>query len=186
MSSENSQENSREHSPESRPGHSPEGTGETDAPAVPRNRGVGMLIITAYGIFAVSSTARALYQLIVHFEDAPVAYVLSAAAAAVYILATLALARTSAAAWRTALVAVLVELVGVVGVGLWTVLEPRLFADATVWSHFGQGYGHVPLVLPLIGLFWLLRHRPDARRAPAARAAQESVHESVQESETRE
>lgn len=141
----------------------------------PRNRGVGMLIITAYGIFAVSSTARALYQLLVHFDDAPVAYLLSAVAAAVYVLATLALARTSARAWRVALAAVLVELVGVVGVGLWTVLEPRLFADSTVWSHFGQGYGHVPLVLPLIGLFWLLRHRPGAGRAPAERDAEHAA-----------
>lgn len=166
-------ENSAEHGPKNSAEHSLEHAGGA-APAVPRNRGVGMLIITAYGIFAVSSTARALYQLIVHGEDAPVAYALSGLAAAVYILATLALARTSAAAWRTALAAVLVELVGVVGVGLWTVLEPQLFADATVWSHFGQGYGYVPLVLPLIGLAWLLRHRPGARRAAAARDAESS------------
>lgn len=167
VSTENSAENSAQHSAENSAEHA-------GGAAVPRNRGVGMLIITAYGIFAVSSTARALYQLIVHGEDAPVAYALSAGAAAVYILATLALARTSTAAWRTALVAVLVELVGVVGVGLWTVLEPQLFADATVWSHFGRGYGHVPLVLPLIGLAWLLRHRPGARRAAAAGGDAES------------
>jgi hypothetical protein len=27
---------------------------------------------------------------------------------------------------------------------------------------FGQGYGYVPLVLPLVGLWWLYRHRAAA------------------------
>lgn len=136
------------------------GVGAADAAPTPRNRGVGMLIITAYGIFAVSSFARALYQILTDFGASPVAYLLSAFAAAVYILATLALARTSPRAWVVALTAVLVEMAGVLGVGLWTVLDPELFNEATVWSHFGAGYGYVPLVLPCVGLFWLLRHRP--------------------------
>ncbi|WP_233722175.1 hypothetical protein [Nesterenkonia massiliensis] len=130
------------------------------AELTPRNRGIGMLIITAYGIFAVSSFARALYQILTDFETARVAYLLSGFAAGVYILATLALARTSARAWVVALVAVLVEMAGVLGVGLWTFLDPELFNRATVWSHFGEGYGYIPLILPFIGLFWLLRHRP--------------------------
>mgnify|MGYP006887171477 CR=1 FL=1 len=133
--------------------HSP-ATGPT-----PRNRGIGMLIITAYGVFAVSSFARALYQIVVHFEDSPVAYLLSAFAAAVYIVATVALARSGRTAWMVAFVAVLVEMAGVIGIGLWTVLDPELFNEATVWSHFGQGYGYIPLILPFVGLFWLLRHR---------------------------
>lgn len=141
---------------------------ESATSPTPRNRGVGMLIITAYGIFAVSATARALYQILVHFDDAPVAYSLSAFAAGVYVFATLALARTSAAAWRAALVAVLIEMVGVLGVGAWTYLDPELFDEATVWSHFGQGYGFVPLVLPFIGLYWLLSHRP-SQDAPEGR-----------------
>ena len=130
-----------------------------DRTSTPRNRGVGMLIITAYGVFAVSSFARALYQLVTDFGTAPLAYLLSAFAASVYIVATLALARTGAAAWTTALAAVLIEMIGVLGVGLWTVLDPELFNRATVWSQFGQGYGYIPLVLPFIGLFWLWKHR---------------------------
>lgn len=128
--------------------------------ATPRNRGVGMLIVTAYGIFAVSSFARALYQILTDFETSPMAYSLSALAAGVYILATVALARISPRAWTVALAAVVVEMAGVLGVGLWTVLDPELFNQATVWSHFGAGYGYVPLILPFVGLFWLLRHRP--------------------------
>ena len=45
--------------------------------------------------------------------------------------------------------------VGVLTVGTLTVLDPDLFPDATVWSTYGQGYGFVPLVLPLLGLAWL-------------------------------
>jgi len=133
--------------------------GQQAAGPTPRNRGIGMLIITAYGIFAISSFARALYQIVVHFEDSPVAYLLSAFAAAVYIVATVALAQRGHTAWLVALVAVLVEMAGVIGIGLWTVLDPELFNEATVWSHFGQGYGYIPLILPFVGLFWLLRHR---------------------------
>lgn len=137
---------------------------EPSAQAAPaRNRGVGMLIITAYGVFAVSSFARALYQLITDFSTAPLAYLLSAFAAAVYIVATVALARTGTVAWMVALVAVLVEMFGVLGVGLWTVMDPELFDRATVWSQFGQGYGYLPLLLPFLGLFWLLKHRPSGR-----------------------
>lgn len=134
---------------------------------IPRNRGVGMLIITAYGIFAVSSFARAFYQIVpfpdedkVQFPDAPLALSLSAFAAAVYIVATVALARSSARAWRVALAAVLMELTGVIAVGLWSVVQPEMFEVATVWGEFGRDYGWVPLLLPLVGLFWLLKHRP--------------------------
>ncbi|WP_022872004.1 hypothetical protein [Nesterenkonia alba] len=134
--------------------------------ATPRNRGIGMLIITAYGVFAVSAFARAFYQIVpfpqedkVQFADAPLALSLSAFAAVVYIIATLALARTSPTAWRVAFVAVLVEMAGVIGVGFWTLVQPELFEVATVWGGFGRDYGYIPLLLPFIGLFWLLKHR---------------------------
>ena len=42
------------------------------------------------------------------------------------------------------------------------------FPDETVWSAFGQGYGYVPLVLPVLGLWWLWRTgRPADPAAPA-------------------
>jgi hypothetical protein len=34
-----------------------------------------------------------------------------------------------------------------------------------VWSGFGSGYGFVPLLLPMVGLWWLYRTR--ARPLPA-------------------
>ena len=30
---------------------------------------------------------------------------------------------------------------------------------STVWSNFGSGYGYVPLILPFVGLWWLLASR---------------------------
>jgi hypothetical protein len=31
--------------------------------------------------------------------------------------------------------------------------------EPTVWSHFGSGYGYLPLVLPVLGLLWQTRFR---------------------------
>lgn len=139
-------------------------------PARPaRNQGLGRILVMVYAVFALSAFARSLFQILSQFDVAPVAYLLSAFAAVVYVVATLSLARSGPRAWRVALAAVLVELAGVVGVGLWTVLDPGLFADETVWSRFGAGYGYVPLVLPVVGLAWLLAHRPERSDAAASR-----------------
>jgi len=43
--------------------------------------------------------------------------------------------------------------------GAFSYAAPDDFPDATVWSHFGQGYGFVPVVLPVLGLLWLRRTR---------------------------
>lgn len=113
-----------------------------------------------YGIFALAATARSLLQLTTRFSEAPVAYVLSAFAAIVYIVATVALARGSR---RVATAAITFELVGVLVVGTLSLLEPSWFPRATVWSGFGIGYGLIPLLLPIIGLWWLRRERSAAR-----------------------
>lgn len=117
-------------------------------------QGPGRMLITVYGIFAVAATARSAVQLATRFDQAPIAYLLSAFAAVVYVLATVALALDSR---RIALVACAVELVGVLAIGTASLLVPQAFPDATVWSFFGVGYGFVPLVLPVLGLLWLRR-----------------------------
>ncbi len=103
-------------------------------------------------MFALSASARAALQLATQFEQAPVAYLLSAVAAAVYLVATVALAR---GARRLALATVLFELVGVLVVGTLSLLDRDAFPDQTVWSAYGVGYGFVPLVLPVLGLLRL-------------------------------
>lgn len=96
-------------------------------------------------------------QILRDLERAPLAYLLSALAAVVYVVATVALARGGPRGRRVAWIAVGTELVGVVVVGALSMVAPHLFPDATVWSAFGAGYGFVPLVLPVLGLWWLRR-----------------------------
>ena len=109
-----------------------------------------------YGVFALAAGSRAAVQLSTRFAEAPVAYVLSALAAAVYVVATVALARGGR---RTALVAITIELVGVLVVGTLSLLDRAAFPDETVWSAYGRGYLFIPLVLPVAGLLWLRRGR---------------------------
>ena len=124
------------------------------------SRGFGRVLVAVYAVFALSATARSAYQLVAKFSEAPVAYLLSAFAGVVYIVATVALARSGPRARAVATAAIGVELVGILTVGTLTVADPSLFPDATVWSKFGQGYGYVPLVLPFVGLWWLWHTRP--------------------------
>jgi hypothetical protein len=116
-------------------------------------RGPGRLLVAVYAVFALAASSRAALQLVTRFDEAPVAYVLSALAAGVYVVAAIALGRGTR---RTALLAVGFELVGVLVVGTLSLLLPDAFPDETVWSTYGIGYGFVPLVLPVLGL-WRLR-----------------------------
>ena len=125
--------------------------------AVKRAAGIGRLLIAVYGVFAISATARAAFQLATKFDEAPLAYSLSALSAVVYILATFSLAKSGQLWTRLAWVAVGFELAGVLLVGLLSIVSPALFAHPSVWSGFGAGYGYVPLVLPILGLIWLRR-----------------------------
>ncbi|NKX56072.1 hypothetical protein [Arthrobacter mobilis] len=134
----------------------------TGGPAPYRSKasGPGRLLVAVYGVFALSASARAGYQIATKFSEAPLAYLLSALAAAVYVVATIALARSGPRAYWLSVAAVGVELAGVLAVGLFSLLDAAALPHDTVWSGFGKGYGYVPLVLPVVGLWWLYRHRP--------------------------
>ena len=121
--------------------------------------GPGVVLVAVYAVLALAATGRSVLQITEYFSRAPVAYLLSALAAVIYIVATVALARGSQTSWRVALAAIVIELVGVLVVGLLSYVVPSAFPDKTVWSHFGAGYGYVPLVLPVVGLWWLRRTR---------------------------
>ncbi|NAS21226.1 hypothetical protein GT755_05935 [Herbidospora sp. NEAU-GS84] len=120
------------------------------------NTGPGRLLVAVYGVFALAASARAGVQIATKFSEAPLAYSLSAFAALVYIVLTVALARGNG---RLALAACLIELAGVLVVGTLSIVDSQAFPHATVWSGFGSGYLFVPLVLPVIGLVWLFRTR---------------------------
>ncbi len=134
------------------PSHAP-----TPGPAPahrPTGSGAGRLLVAVYGVLALAATARGLYQVTTKLDEAPLAYVLSLLAGIVYVVATIALARDQR---RLAWVTVGFELVGVLTVGVLSLVDVGDFPDETVWSQFGAGYGYVPLVLPFLGLWWLWR-----------------------------
>jgi hypothetical protein len=105
-------------------------------------------------------------QLSTRFSEAPVAYLLSAFAAAVYVVATVGLVRGGRGGRRTALIAITVELVGVLAVGTLSLTDRAAFPDETVWSAYGRGYYFVPLVLPVLGLLLLRRSGRAAQKSP--------------------
>ncbi len=125
-----------------------------------RSQGLGRVLIIVYALLALAATGRSVFQLLDDFEKAPLAYSLSALAALIYIVATIALIAPGDAWFRVALVTITFELVGVLVVGTLSIIDPVLFPAKTVWSVFGRGYAFVPLVLPILGLLWLRRTRP--------------------------
>ncbi len=132
---------------------------EESADTPSTRRGPGRVLIAVYAVFALAATARSLYQLATRYSEAPIAYLLSAFAAIVYVVITVALVRGTPRARRVAQVGIVVELVGVLVVGTLSYVDPALLPRATVWSHFGEGYAFVPLVLPVLGLVFLRRTR---------------------------
>lgn len=118
------------------------------------------MLVVVYGLLALAATGRSVFQILDDFSDAPVAYALSALAAVVYIVATVALIVPGAVWYRVAWITIGFELLGVLVVGLLSIFDPVLFPAKTVWSVFGRGYGFVPLVLPVLGMIWLYVRRP--------------------------
>jgi hypothetical protein len=117
---------------------------------------IGQILVLSYGFFAVAAGSRALYQLLNNWQAAPLPISLSLCAALVYLLAGYGMSQRRAFTWKLTLVACGIELAGVVGVGVLSMVAPTLFPRATVWSLFGAGYFYLPLVLPILGIAWLL------------------------------
>ncbi len=128
--------------------------------AATKNSGFGRLLVVIYGVFTLSAGARALYQVIRKFDEAPLSISLSALSAVIYLVATVALAKKGEGAWKISLAAVSIEMAGVLLIGIFSYLQPERFEVASVWSFFGSGYGYIPLVLPVVGLWWLNKTRP--------------------------
>ncbi|WP_372459886.1 hypothetical protein [Agromyces humatus] len=133
--------------------------------------GVGRVLVTVYGVLALAATGRSFVQIVSKFDEAPLAYALSALAAVVYIVATIALVRPGVVWYRVAWATIVFEFMGVIVVGALSVMMPDLFPHDTVWSGFGRGYLYIPLVLPVLGMWWLATHRPAAPGSSSARPA---------------
>ncbi|MCX7521224.1 hypothetical protein OSC27_02900 [Microbacterium sp. STN6] len=137
-----------------------------------RVSGVGRLLIVVYGILALAATGRSVFQIIDRFGEAPVAFTLSALAALVYIVATIALVAPGRLWYRVAWSTISFELAGVLVVGTLSLVAPHVLSmtdsdpfgrQSTVWSVYGMGYLFIPLVLPVLGMTWLAKRRAVTR-----------------------
>lgn len=127
-------------------------------------QGPGTFFTLMYGVFAVGASARSAVQLATRASFAPLAYTLSAIAAAIYVTGFVMLLRWGHPASRRAMrLLCTVELVGVAMVGTLSLLRRDLFPDATVWSSYGMGYLFLPIIVPALVLRWL-RRRSDGPR----------------------
>lgn len=132
-----------------------------------RMTGIGRVLVIVYAVMALAATGRSFVQIVRRFDEAPLAYSLSAAAAVVYIVATLGLILAGRRGWYAiAWVAIVFELAGVLVVGTLSMVLPELFQHDSVWSVFGRGYVFIPLVLPVFGIWWLITHRPAQEVTP--------------------
>ncbi len=113
--------------------------------ATSRAPGPHKVLLAFYALFTVAAGARALVQLTTQYDEAPVAYWLSLAAAVTYALGWYAIREAS------------VGHTGFASVMLWVELggradrrHPHRWSSRTgsrtpsVWSDFGIGYGFVP------------------------------------------
>jgi hypothetical protein len=134
-----------------------------------RATGIGRVLVVVYAILALAATGRSVVQIAERFNEAPLAYTLSALSAVVYILATVALIAPGATWYRVAWFTIGFEMLGVLVIGTISVFAPALLGlssvepfgrQSTVWSAYGLGYLLIPLVLPVLGMLWLYRRRP--------------------------
>jgi len=136
-----------------------------------RMSGIGRVLVAVYAVLALAAVGRSFVQIASRFDEAPLAYSLSALAAVVYVVATVALIRSGRGWYGVAWATIAFEFTGVIVIGTLSVVFPELFPHDTVWSWFGRGYLFIPLVLPVLGMWWLARHRPGAVAEPRPGAA---------------
>lgn len=115
-----------------------------------------LLLIVAYSVLALAALGRSSFQISTKFADAPVPYTVSAASAVLYVVIAVALWKSKE---KLAIVGSTIELAGVTIVGTLGYIESSWWPDETVWTGYGSAYGWVPLVLPIVALWALLRGR---------------------------
>lgn len=142
------------------------------ADAAARPRGASDVLSFFYGLWSFSALGRSSYEYLLK-QPRPATLApahLSTFVGVLYIFIIVGLRRRSPRAWRVTLGLLLVELLGVLLVGTIDVLW-HPFPYATVWSSYGMGYFFMPLILPFLGLAWLLRRETRAAYGVSPRPA---------------
>lgn len=117
---------------------------------------IGYILAVSYPVLALSTGARALYQLFIRQDITyypPV--IMSGVAALCYLTATLGFAYRRRWTWWLSVVVLAFETTLTLVVGIWSFVDPPV-VGRTVWRHFGQDYGYFPAFQPVLGLAWLL------------------------------
>lgn len=123
----------------------------------------GGILAISYPVLAISTGARAGYQLLL--KEGVTNYLgpaLTAVAAVLYLVATVGFARRKKWAWKLSVGALTVETLFTVVVGSLSFVIPDVIGS-TAWRHFGIDYAFFPFIQPVLGLVWLLH--PHTRRA---------------------
>ena len=90
-----------------------------------RMSGIGRVLVAVYGVLALAAVGRSFVQIATKFDEAPLAYTLSALAAVVYVVATIALVRPGRGWYRVAWATIVFEFTGVIVVGTLSIVVPR-------------------------------------------------------------
>jgi hypothetical protein len=125
-------------------------------------RASGVILAISYPVLALSTGARAIYQLF--FKEGvtdTLPALLSGVAAICYLLATVGFVVRRRWAWRLSVSMLIFELAMVLLVGTLSYVTPDTIGR-TVWAHFGSDYGYFPLIQPILGLLWLFNRETRA------------------------
>src|SRR5262245_43389165 len=120
-------------------------------------RGASDVLSFFYGLWAFSALGRSSWEYV--FKRNVSTYVpahLSTFVGLLYILIIVGLRQRTPRWWWITMALLTTELAGVLIVGTIDVIW-HPFPYATVWSSYGVGYFFMPLLLPFIGLWWMLR-----------------------------
>lgn len=116
----------------------------------------GYILAVSYPVLALSTGARAIFQLFVRQDITDyMPVILSAVAAACYLTATVGFAYRRRWTWWLSLSVLAFETVMTLAIGTLSIVDPPA-VGRTVWRHFGEDYGYFPLFQPVLGLVWLL------------------------------
>jgi hypothetical protein len=133
-------------------------------------RGASDVLGFFYALWSFSALGRSSWEYL--FKQNVATYVpahLSTFVGVLYIIIIVGLRRRTPRWWWATLALLIVELAGVLIVGTIDVVwQP--FPYATVWSKYGIGYFFMPLVLPFVGLAYLLRQETRAAYGIGSRA----------------